>query len=169
MCTPPPIRSSPTDGRTDSFSPSILSSSRKLFNLADFNCHHPPWDSRSTSDPNEEKVFDWFFSSDLLPSMTLTHPLFSIAPPPTFSLLPPLLPFLGPGRCFRTWVLTTYQSFYPSLSPRSFASTSVPLHSTSRKLSGMTLYPTLTPTVLLQRNTRLFLFPLLLLSFPLWH
>ena len=33
----------------------------------------------------------------------------------------------------------------------------------------MTLPPTLTLTVLLQRNTRLFLFPLLLFSLPLWH
>ena len=33
----------------------------------------------------------------------------------------------------------------------------------------MTLLPTLTFTVHLQRNTRLFLFPLLLLSFPLRH
>ena len=46
----PPIRSSPTDGRTDSFSPSILPSSRTLFILRDFNCHHPLWDSRGTSD-----------------------------------------------------------------------------------------------------------------------
>ena len=37
----PPICSSPKDGRTDSFSPSILSSSRNLFILGDFNCHHP--------------------------------------------------------------------------------------------------------------------------------
>ena len=33
-------------------------------------------------------------------------------------MLPPLLPFLDPGRCFRTWDLTTYQFFYPSLSFR---------------------------------------------------
>ena len=37
----PPIRSSPTDGRTDSFSFSILPSSRNLFVLGDFICHHP--------------------------------------------------------------------------------------------------------------------------------
>ena len=37
----PPIRSSPTDGRTDSFSRSILSSSTNLFILGDFSCHHP--------------------------------------------------------------------------------------------------------------------------------
>ena len=62
----PPIRSSPTDGRTDSFSPSILPSSRNLFILGDFNCHPPLWDSRGTSDPRGEKVFDWVISSDLL-------------------------------------------------------------------------------------------------------
>ena len=43
--------------------------------------------------------------------MTLTHPPFSIAPLAvatllTSPLLPLLLPFLVPGRCFRTWVLT---------------------------------------------------------------
>ena len=67
MCMPPPIRSSPTDGRTDSFSPSILPSSRNLFILGDFNCHHPLWDSKGTSDPHGEEVFDWVISSDLLP------------------------------------------------------------------------------------------------------
>ena len=167
----PPIRSSPTDGRTDSFSPSILPSSRNLFILGDFNCHHPLWDSRGTSDPRGEEVFDWVTSS---PSMTLTHPPFSIAPPAvapllTSPLLLLLLPFLAPGRCFRTWVLTTYQFFYLSLSLRSFTPTSAPLPSTFRKLAGMTLPPTLTLTVLLQRNTRLFLFPLQLLSLPLWQ
>ena len=108
------------------------------------------------------------------PSMTLTHPLFSIAPLAvapflTSPLLLLLLPFLAPGRCFRTWVLTTYQFFYLSLSLRSIAPTSVPLPSTFRKLTGMALPLTLTPTVLPQRNTRIFLFPLLLLSLPLWH
>ena len=108
------------------------------------------------------------------PSMTLTHPSFyiaplTVAPTLTFSLLPPLLLFLAPGRCFRTWVLTTYQFFYLFFSLWSFAPTSVLLPSTFKKLAGMTLSPTLTPTVLLQRNTRLFHFPLLLLSLPLWH
>ena len=63
----PPIRSSPTDGRTDSFSPSILPSSRNLFILGDFNCHHPVWVSTGTSNPRGEEVFDWVISSDLLP------------------------------------------------------------------------------------------------------
>ena len=103
------------------------------------------------------------------PSMTPTHLPFSIAPLLTSPLLPLLLPFPAPGRCFRTWVLTTYQFFYPSLSLRPIAPTSVPLPSIFRKLAGMTLPPTLTLTVHLQRNTRLFFFPLLLLSLPPWH
>ena len=97
--------------------------------------------------------------------MTLTHPPFYIAHLLTFPLLPLLLPFFAPGRCFRTWVLTAYQIFYLSLSLRP----SAPLPSIFRKLAGMTLPPTLTPTILLQRNSRLFLFPLLLLILPLWH
>ena len=65
------------------------------------------------------------------PSMILTYLLFSIAslavaPPLTFSLLLPDSPFLASGRCFRTKVLTTFQFLYLSLSPRSFAPTSVP-------------------------------------------
>ena len=57
------------------------------------------------------------------PSMTLTQPPFyiaplAVAPPLTSPLLPPLLYFLAPGRCFRTWVLITYQFLYLSLSLR---------------------------------------------------
>ena len=123
--------------------------------------------------PSGRKYSTGSFLLTSSPSMTLTHPPFSIAPlvvapPLTSPLLPLLLLFLAPGRCFRTWVLTIYQFFYPSLSLQSFAPTSIPLPSNFRKLAGMTLPPTLTLTVLLQRNTCLFLFPLLLLlSLPL--
>ena len=103
------------------------------------------------------------------PSMTLTQPPFSIAPLLTSPLLPLFLPFPAPGRCFRTWVLITYQFFYLSLSLWPIAPMSVLLPSIFRKLAGMTLPATLTFTVHLQRNTRLFLFPLLLLYLPLWH
>ena len=61
----PPIHSSLIDGRTDSFSPSILPSSSNLFILGDFNCHHPPLGLRGTSKPSGEEVFDWVISSDL--------------------------------------------------------------------------------------------------------
>ena len=101
------------------------------------------------------------------PSMTLTHPPFFIAPLAvasslTFPLLPPLLPFLAPGRCFRTWVLTTYQFFYLSLSLWSFALMSVPPSFNFQKACWDGFAPTLTLTVLQQRNTCLFFF-------PLWH
>ena len=76
--------------------------------------------------------------------------------------------FLAPGKCCRTWVLTTYQFFFLSLSLRSFAPTSVLHPSTFRKLAGMILSPTCTSTVLLQRNTH-HRFPLLLLFLSLWH
>ena len=162
----PPIRSSPTDGRTDSFSPSILPSSRNLFILGDFNCHHPLWDSRGTSDPRGEEVFDWVISSDLLLLNDPDTPTLLHRSSPDISFAPSIL---APGRCFRIWVLTTYQFFYLSLFLRSFTSTSAPIPSIFRKLAGMTLPPTLTLTVLLQRNTRFFLFPLQLLSLPLWQ
>ena len=166
----PPIRSSPTDGRTDSFSPSILPSSRNLFILGDFNCHHLLWDSRVTSDPAGRKYSTGSSPLTSSPSMTLTHSPFSIAPLAVVPLLTSpllllLLPFLAPERCFRTWVLTTSQFFYLSHSLRSFAPMRTPLPLIFRKLAGMGLPPTLTLIVLQQRNTRLFLFPLLLLLY----
>ena len=148
----PPLFAPPQrNGRTDSFSPSILPSSRNLFILGDFNCHHPLWDSRGTSDPRREEVFDWVISSDLLPlndpdTPTLLHRFSGSRSSPDISFAPSTLAFSFPGRCFRTWVLTTYQFFYLSLSVRSFAPTSVPLPSIFRKLAGMTLPPTLTLT-----------------------
>ena len=128
----PPICSSPTNGRTDSFSPSILPSSRNFFILGDFNCHNPFGAQESLP----------------IPSMILTHPPISIAslavaPLLTSSLPPSLLPFLATGRCYRTLVLTTYQFFYLSLSLQSFAPTNIPLPSIFRKLAGMGLPPTL--------------------------
>ena len=116
MCTPPSIRSSPTDGRFDSFSPSILPSSRNLFILVDFNCHHPLWDSRGTSDPCGEEVFDWVISSDLLPLndpdiptlLDRSSPDISFAPTLAFSCSWEVLQDLGSD--------PTNSSIYPSLS-----------------------------------------------------
>ena len=170
----PPIRSSPTDGRTDSFSPSILPSSRNLFILGDFNCHHPLWDSRGTSDPRGEEVFDWVISSNLLPlndpdTPTLLHRSSGSRSSPDISFGPSTLAF------FCSWeVLQDLGSDHlPILLsiPLSlvFRPNERPLPSIFRKLAGMTLPPTLTLTVLLQRNTRLSLFPLQLLSLPLWQ
>ena len=63
----PAICSSPTNSRTDSFSLSILYSSKNLYILGNVNCHHPLWDSKGSSDSRGEEVFDWVMSSDLLP------------------------------------------------------------------------------------------------------
>ena len=112
----------------------------------------------------------WIVSSLLTsPLMILTYVLFSITPPLTSPLFLPLSSSLAPGRCFRTWVLINYQFFYLSFSLRSFAPMRVPLSSIFRKLAGITLLLTLTFIVLRQSNTRLFLFPQLVLSLPLWH
>ena len=67
---------------------SLNSSSRNLFILGDFHCHHPLWDPRGTSDHRGEEVFYWVISS---PSMTLTHPPFYIVPFLTSPLFPPFL------------------------------------------------------------------------------
>ena len=145
----PPIRSSPTDGRTNSFSPSIRTSSfwRTLTAITLSGSQEVlPTPARRKYSTGSSLLTSFF-------SMTLTHSPFYIAPPLTFPVLLSLLPFLAPGRCFRIWVLTTCQFFYLFLSLRSFAPTSVSLPSTFRKLAGMAL----SPTVLLQRNTRLFL------------
>ena len=93
----PPIRSSLTDGRTDSFSLAILPS-RNLFILGDFNCHHPLWDSRGTSDPHGEEVFDWVIYSDLLPlndphTPTLLHRSSGSRSSPDISFAPSTLAF----------------------------------------------------------------------------
>ena len=160
----PLIRSSPTDGRTEFFSPSFLPSSRNRFISGALQLPLPHCDSKGTSDYVERK---YLIGSSLLtssPSMILTYLLFFITPPLTSTLLPPLSLSLARGRCFRTWVLITYRFFYLSLSPRSFAATNVPLHSIFRKLAGVTLPIILTLIVLLQRKTRIFLFSLLLLS-----
>ena len=161
-----PIRFSLMDGRTDSFSPTILPSSRNLFILGDFNCHHPLWDSRVTSNPRREEVFNWVISSDLLPlndpdTPTLLHRSSGSRSSLVLSCSWEVLQDLGSDHL--PILLSVPLSLW------SIAPTSDPLPSTFRKLTGMTLSPTLTCTVLLQRKTGLFLFPLLLLSLPLWQ
>ena len=46
-----------------SLHPSFL---QNLFILGDFNCYHTLWDSRGTSDPRGEEVFDLVISSDFI-------------------------------------------------------------------------------------------------------
>ena len=76
----------------------------------------PFLDIRSRVQSRTVLSFDRVTSSDLVPSMTLIYLFLFIAPlavAPT--LISPLLfslsPYLAPGRCFRTYVLITYQ-FY---------------------------------------------------------
>ena len=112
---------------------------------------------------------DWVISSVLLPlndpdTPTLLHLFSGSRSSSDVSFVPSSLALSCSWRCFRTSVLTIYQFFYLSLSLRSFAPTSVLFPSIFRKLAGMTSHCTLTLTVLQQRNTRLFLFPLLLFS-----
>ena len=106
------ICSSSTDRRADSFSPREISSF---------------WETSIAITPSgTQEVLPtparWKYSTGSSPltsspSMTLTHPLFSIAPPLT-SLFPLLiLVFLAPGRCFRTWVLTTSEFFSSTYRP----------------------------------------------------
>ena len=83
---------------------------QKSLYSGDFNCHHPLWDSRGTSDPHGKK-----YSTGLSPltsslSKILTRPHLSIAPLAvapllTSPLLPLLLLFLAPGRCYKILVL----------------------------------------------------------------
>ena len=154
------------------FLPPFFPSSRNPFILGDFNCHHPLWDSRVTSDPRWEKVFDWVIFSDLVPlndpdTSTLLHRSSGSRSSPDIFFAPSSLALscswevlrdLGSDHLPILLSIPLSPVFYPNERPPSFI---------FRKLAGMGLPPTLTLTVLQQRNTRLFLFPLLLLSLPL--
>ena len=96
MCTPPLSAPPRRMAEPTPFSPSILSSSRNLFILGDFNCHHPLWTSRSISDPRGKEVFDWVISSDLLPfndpdTPILLHRSFGSRSSPDISYAPSFL------------------------------------------------------------------------------
>ena len=163
----PFICSSPKDGRTDSFSPSILPSSGNHFILGDFNCHHPLLDSRVPSDPRGEEVFDWVISSDLLPLNDPDTPTLLHRSSPDISFSPSTLAL----SCSWEVLQDLGSDHLPSLlsvplSPV-FRPNERPPPLIFRKLAGMTLPLILTPIVPQQENTRLFLFPLLLLSLPL--
>ena len=166
-CLRSPIHSSPTDGRNGSFSPSILPSFRNLFILGDFNCHHPLWESTGFSDPRGNEIFDWVFSSALL---LLNDPDISTLLHRSSDIF--FAPFSLALSCSWEMLQELGSDNLPillSVSLWSFAPKSVPLPLIFTKLAGIALPSTLTLTLLLQRNIRLFLFPLLLLSLSLWH
>ena len=102
------------------------------------------------------------------PSMTLTYLPFStaplvVAPPVTFAFSS--LALSCSWEVLQDLVSDHLLILLSVLLSPVFRPNERPLYSILRKLGGMTS----TLTVLLQRNTRLFLFPLLLLFFPLWH
>ena len=170
----PPIHSSPADGRTDSFSPSIFPSSRNLFILEDFNCHHPLWDSKGTSDPRGEEVFHSVISSDLLPlndpdTPNLLHRSSGSRSSPGISFAPSSLALSCSWEVLQD-LGSDHQPILLSipLSPV-FRPNERPPSINFQKARWDALPPTLTCSVLLQRNTRLCLFPLLLLFSPLWY
>ena len=160
------IRSSPTDVRIDSFSPSIFFSP-EISLFWGTSIAITPFGAQEVLPTRAGRKYST--GSTLItssPSMTLTHLPFSI----TSLAVAPLLPFLCSWELLQNLSSDHQPIFYPPHSLRSFAPMRLLLPSIFRKLAGMTLPPTLTPTVFLQRNTRLFLFPLLLLlSFPFWH
>ena len=64
LCSPP-IRSTPSDSRTRTFSPDILPGSHDTFILGDFNAHHPPWGRLIPPGPPGGGLFCWIASSGL--------------------------------------------------------------------------------------------------------
>ena len=170
----PPIRSSLTNGRTDFFSPSILPSSKNLFILGDFNCHHPLWESKVTSDSHGEEVFDWVISSDPLPLNdpeipTLLHRFSGSHSSPdnffapsslTLSFSCEMLQDLGSDHLPILLSVPLSLAYCPNKCPPFF-------NFLKARWDDFAFY--LTRSVLLQRNTRRSFFPLLLLSLPLWY
>ena len=149
----PPIHSFLMDSRTDSFSPSILPSSTNFFVLGASISITSSGFQKVLPTPMERK---YSIGSSLLtssPSMTLRYLPFSIAP--LQSLLLCSWEELQKLGSYHLPIILTIP-----LSPVFFP-TKVPLLSIFRKLAGMTLPFTLTLTVLLQRNTCLFLLQLL--------
>ena len=61
----PPIRSTPSDSCTRTFSPDILPNSPDTFFLGDFNAHHPTWDSLIPPNPPGIDLLRWITSSGL--------------------------------------------------------------------------------------------------------
>ena len=178
MCTPPPPPYSLlSDGWQNRFLLSLHSSlHQKSLYSGGLQLPSSPLDSRGTSDPHGEEVFDWVISSDLLPlndpdAPTLLHRSSGSRSSPDISFTPSTLALSCAWEVLQDLGSDHLPILYSStrLFPRPIAPTSVLLPSTFRKLARMALPSTLTLTVLQQRNTRLFLFPLLLLCLPLCY
>ena len=117
LFTPPQRMAEPTPFLPPSFPPPEISSF-----LGTSSAITPSGTQEVTPIPEGRKYLTGSSPLTTYPSMTLTHPPFSITPlavtlPLTSPLLPLLLLFPAPARCYSILVLTTYQFFYyPSLS-----------------------------------------------------
>ena len=118
----------------------------------------PPLGLKRYFQSPQKEVFHWIISSDILPLNDPDTPTLLHRSSSDISFAPSTFAF-----CYSWEVLQDLVSDHlpillsVPLSLQSFTPTSVPLPSIFRKLPGMALPPTLTLTVLLQRNTRLFL------------
>ena len=154
MCTPLPLFASPQRmAEPTPFLP-LFFPPRKISSFWETSTAITPSGTQKVPPtPAGRKYSTGSFLLTSSPSMTLTHQplsiaLLAVAALLTSPLLPPLLPFLVHGSSIRTWILTTNQLFYPSLSLRPISPTSVLLPPFFRKLAGMALPPTLILTVL---------------------
>ena len=88
-----PIRSTPSDSRSRTFSPDILPNSPDTFILGDFNAHHPTWDRLIPLNLPGNDLFRWITSSGLEilndpASPTLLHHSTGSRSSPDISLAP---------------------------------------------------------------------------------
>ena len=175
MCMPPYSLLS------DGFQNRHLSSLHSFLLQKSLHCGVPqlpssPLELKRYFRPHGEEVFDWVISSDLLPlndpdTPTLLHRSSGSRSSPDISFASSSLAIACSWEMLQDLGsdhLPILLSIPLSLSPV-YRPNERPFPSTFRNLAGMALLLTLTLTVLLQRNTRLFLFPLLLVSLSLWH
>ena len=148
---------------------------QKSLHFGGLELRSPFWNSRGTSVPHGEEIFDWFISSDLLPfnspdTLILLHcssgsrfsPDISFALSFALSCSWEVFQDFGSDHLLILLSVPPSPVYRPNKRPP-------PLPSIFRKHTWIALLPTLTFTVLLKRNTRFFIFPLLLLFLPLWH
>ena len=88
-----PIRSTPSDSRTRTFSPDIRPNFPDTFILGDFNAHHPTWDRLIFPNPLGNDLFRWITTSGLEilndpASPTLLHHSTGSRSSPNISLAP---------------------------------------------------------------------------------
>ena len=157
----PPIRSTPYDSRTRTFSPDILPNSPDTFILGDFTAHHPTYDRLIPPNPPGNDLFGWITSSGLEilnnpASSTLLHHSTGSLSSPDISLAPAslaphcewrTLPGLGSDHLTIELVPPSLQFVTPTL---------VPPNSTTKKHVKMLtnhLLLNISPLLMLMQST----------------